>query len=253
MTNKSKKSNHSLIPGKGPLLAAAIRKKRNYGSDFKKHPWADSRVDSDQCGLEAHHIITTKNLSTPLWEKYRKAYEYDINSWENGVMFPSEPDIACQACTHVHRSHHTGGLDFTSVKAKYWEEDTPDTEVNDDVASYLRGLDYKYIKSVSSEIDPIMQNAKSKLYCKPGNKEKFSLHMHKKSENILAKLNSFLYTISTYGHDYSPASKVGCAGGQSENKSKSRNYCSHRVNKTSHGIMNHQDKKITNRDLEIGK
>lgn len=213
----------------------------------------DSRVNSDQCGLEAHHIIITKNLGTPDWIKYRKAYEYDINSWGNGVMLPSEPDIACQAFTHIHRSHHNGGLDFTSVKTKYWKEGEPETEVSDDVASYLRGLDYKYIKAVFSNIDSIKQNAKSKLYCKKGNKEKFSLHMHQKSKHILAKVNSFLYTISTYGHDYSPSSKVGCGGGESENKSKSRSYCEHSIKQTCHDIMNHQDSKIEKRTLKVGK
>ncbi len=252
-SNSSTVNSHNLIEGSGAKLAAQIRTKNNYGPNFKKHPWADSRVDSDQCGLEAHHIITTKNLNTRNWKKYRRAYEYDINSWENGVMFPSEPDVACQACTHVHRSHHSGGLDFTKVQSKYWKKDSPEKEINDNVASYLRGLDYKYIKSVFSDIDSIKQNAVSKVYCKPGNKEKFSLHMNQKSKDILAKLNSFLYTISTFGHDYSPASKVGCAGGKSENKSKNRSYCEHRINKTSHGIFNHADNEIKNRTLKVGE
>ncbi|CAH1588556.1 AHH domain-containing protein [Vibrio owensii] len=253
MTKMRKKPNHSLINGSGAKLAAQIRKNNGYGSDFKEHPWADSRVESEQCGLEAHHIITTKNLDTPQWKKYREAYEYDINSWENGVMFPSEPDIACQASTHVHRSNHNGGIDFTSVKTKFWKGKDPSVEVKDDVATYLRGLDYKYIKAVYSDIDSIKQNAKSKVYCKPGNKEKFTLHMNQKSKAILAKLNSFLYTISTYGHDYSPVSKVGCAGGDSENKSKNRGYCEHRMKNTSHGILNHQDHEIKQRTLKVGK
>ncbi|PMG51887.1 hypothetical protein BCU89_21920 [Vibrio splendidus] len=38
-----------------------------------------------------------------------------------------------------------------------------------------------------------------------------------------------------------------------DNKSKSRSYCDHRINKTCHGIMNHQDNKIEKRTLKVGK
>ncbi|MFS1463642.1 AHH domain-containing protein [Vibrio lentus] len=91
MAKNSTVKTHSLVKGSGPSLAKAIKSK-HYKSGFDEHLWADGRLKADdgQFGLQAHHVITTKNLETPDWKKYRDAYEYNINTWKNGECSPLE-------------------------------------------------------------------------------------------------------------------------------------------------------------------
>ncbi|EGQ7920010.1 AHH domain-containing protein [Vibrio parahaemolyticus] len=268
MAKNSTVKTHSLVKGSGPALAKAIKSK-HYKSGFNEHLWADGRLKGDdgQFGLQAHHIITTKNLDTPDWKKYREAYEYDINTWKNGVMFPSKTDIACQVNTHVHKSGHGGGLDFKTEQEQFWETSSdpesgeltsiPVTKVPDPVASKLRLDDIKYIKSVNRDIKGVKESARRGYYCKSGNKRHFQSDLDDVSEDILVCLDSFLYTISTFGHDYSPASDIGCAGESNiESKSKSRSACPSRSSKLpeeKHNIKNVKGKTMKPRKLEVGK
>ncbi len=250
---------HKLIKGSGSVLAQAIKNK-HYPRGWESHPWADERVlVNGQKGLEAHHIITTFNLKGKNWVKYRKAYEYDINTWENGIMLPSSTDIACQVKTHVHRSHHQGGLDFIELKDAYWEKDTvedgselynPSSEVpQDDIDKIKSGGYLTYIKGIDKKLALIVKRAEKNYYCKPGNKALFSKHMNAQSKVVLKLLDSFLFTISTFGHDYSPVSKVGCANDSVESKSKNRDFC--RCDRN-HSLKNNGSL-MKYRRLEVGK
>ncbi|MDN3628476.1 MULTISPECIES: AHH domain-containing protein [Vibrio] len=268
MAKNSTVKTHSLVKGSGPALAKAIKSK-HYKSGFDEHLWADGRLKADdgQFGLQAHHIITTKNLDTPDWKKYREAYEYNINTWKNGVMFPSKTDIACQVNTHVHKSGHGGGLDFKTEQEQFWETSSdlesgevtsiPVTKVPDPVVTKLRLEDIKYIKSVNRDIKGVKENAQRNYYCKTGNARHFQSDLDGVSEDILVCLDSFLYTISTFGHDYSPVSNIGCGGGNNiESKKKSRNACPSRVSKVQqekHNIKNVKGMIMESRKLEVGK
>ena len=223
----------TLIKGNGAHLALEIMNK-NYQKGFGFHPWADSNIkmrektnpNFSQYGLQAHHIITIRNLNSDDWKDYITAYEYNINSWENGVMLPSNVMIACQAYTHVHRSNHSNGIDITE--------------------------NVDYIKSVGKTIDPVKQRANKLYYCKPSRKDKFTVHLNLKSKTILEKMNDFKLTISIHGNDYSNKSMKGCSNGSIESTKKGNADCRCRLNNKSHGLLNKNMKKIMPRKLEVG-
>lgn len=239
-----------IIEAKGTMLASNIAKK-NYQESLSNHPWYDRNIANTAGGLEAHHIITNKNLNTPNWRKWREAYDYDINEYQNGVMFPSNPQIACQVETQVHRSHHSRGLMYSDeLKRNYIDKKKPIPD-RECVKLYKDGM--KYIKGVNEEIDDVFKRAKSKFYCKKGNSDKFTLHLRAKSVTILENIASFKWTISRYGKDYHSSSKIGCAGGTVESAEKSRKPCPHRINKNVHKYKNGHNKIMKSRTLEVGK
>ncbi len=262
--NASTVSSHILIKGSGQKLADAIKSK-NYIGGWSTHPWADGRTSTKgQMGLQAHHIITTKNLNTKEWKKFREAYEYDINTFNNGVMLPSRTDVACQVYTQVHKSGHSGGLDFNSIKSDYWAESSQSSEkvepvkqVPDHEAKILSLAEMKYLKSVNKDTNNIKVQASRGYYCKAGNAKKFQDDMDDVSTDILVCIDSFLYTISSFGQDYSKVSNIGCAGDNNvESIGKSRSPCPCRnaaSQQEKHNIKNGLGVVMKPRKLEVGK
>ncbi|HAS6296391.1 TPA: AHH domain-containing protein [Vibrio vulnificus] len=248
-----KTSKHTLIHGNGSKLAKAIAKNR-WSGDLKKHPWYDARHNTEKGGLQAHHIVTTESLDGRLWKLWREAYEYDINRANNGVMLPSSTIIACQVETHVHRSNHNRGLDYDSVLDKYWRGKAKPEEIPDEECEKLYSEFRTYLKGVNKQISEIKKRAEKKYYCKKSNKEEFTEDLDDAAEDIVDKLNGFHWTLSRFGKDYAPSSKIGCGGGHSESEKKSREACPHRLNITGtrHTIRNKLGKIMEPRKLEVG-
>lgn len=248
----SKISEHKLIIGSGSKLAKAIAKNK-WSSDLKNHPWYDSKYDTEKGGLQAHHIITTDSLDGRLWKLWRAAYEYDINRAKNGVMLPSSTRIACQVETHVHRSNHNRGLDYEAVVSKYWGGSSPQP-IPDDECDELYSQELTYLKGVKKQISQIKTKAEKKYYCKTTHKSKFTTHLDLAASNIINKLNDFYWTISRYGKDYAPGSKIGCGGGNIESDKKSRECCPHRLNipNYQHIIRNKKGKIMKPINLKAG-
>ncbi|WP_299022740.1 AHH domain-containing protein [uncultured Photobacterium sp.] len=257
-TKKKEIKERKLIEAKGTVLASNIASESHRGS-LSNHPWYDRDVAGTAGGLEAHHIITNKNLNSPNWRGWRKAYDYDINEHQNGVMFPSNPQIACQVETQVHRSNHNRGLIYTSLKEKYIDkgEPIPDSECE---KIYKNGL--RYLKGVDDEIQEVFDNAKIKYYCKAGKKDEFTEDLRGAAEDILDCLADFTWTISRYGKDYKRGILIGCSNGLDESKNKKRTPCSHRTKEidtnTNQRVLIHEYKNgngiiMKPRKLEVGK
>ncbi|MGR5286335.1 AHH domain-containing protein [Vibrio maritimus] len=244
---------HQLIKGDGSKLANNIAKKSWSGS-LTNHDWYDGKFLTEKGGLQAHHLIPTNILSGRLWEMWRKAYEYDINRATNGLMLPSNTEIACQVETHVHKSNHNRGLDYDSIVSKYWSEGSIE-EIPDSECEKLYSEELTYIKGVKVLLRDIKVRASKKHYCKPSNKEDFTDDLDDVSDDILDKLNSFNWTISRYGKDYSPYSRIGCAGGAVESDKKSREPCPHRLASTGlkHQNKNKKGKIMKPRKLKVGR
>ncbi|WP_261886074.1 AHH domain-containing protein [Vibrio pomeroyi] len=249
----SKISEHKLIIGSGSKLAKAIAKNK-WSSDLKNHPWYDSKYNTEKGGLQAHHIVTTESLDGHLWKLWREAYEYDINRANNGVILPSSTIIACQVETHVHRSNHNRGLDYDTVLDKYWGGKAKPEEIPDEECEKLYSELRTYLKGVNKQISEIKKRAEKKYYCKSSKKKEFTEDLDDAAEDIVDKLNSFHWTLSRFGKDYAPSSKIGCGGGHIESEKKSREECPHRLNitGTGHAIRNKLGKVMEPRKLEAG-
>lgn len=163
------------IKGNSSKLASRTAN-NSYGGDFKKHPWYDGSKNTPQGGLHAHHLITTKSLNGLSWEKWRGAYEYDINNDKNGIMLPSCVKIACQVKTHVHLSHHSRGLNYDDITHRYLNNSQP-SPIPDDISESLYEQDITYLEGVKILTRAIQKRAKNKFYCQKGNKKYFTMHL----------------------------------------------------------------------------
>ncbi len=253
MSKKSQKNNvktHQLISGDGSKLARKIAKKTWSGS-LKNHPWYDGKYNTEKGGLQAHHIITTDSVSGRFWEAWRKAYEYDINRANNGIMLPSSTKIACQVETHVHRSNHERGLDYLTVVSKYWGGNEPE-EIPDEECEKLYKEELTYLKGVEKMLGVIYRDAQDRFYCESNNNNLFTKDMDNVSRDILSMLDKFYWTISRYGKDYAPGNLIGCACGNIESDKKKRKQCLHRLERKKHVIENKKGIIMKPRKLRVG-
>ena len=99
-------------------------------------------------------------------------------------------------------------------------------------------------------ISEIKKRVEKKYYCK----KEFTEDLDDAAEDIVDKLNSFHWTLSRFGKDYAPGSKIGCGGGNIESDKKSREACPHRLNVTGtrHTIRNKLGKIMEPRKLKAG-
>ena len=65
-------------------------------------------------------------------------------------------------------------------------------------------------------ISEIKKRVEKKYYCK----KEFTEDLDDAAEDIVDKLNSFHWTLSRFGKDYDPGSKIGCGGGNVESDKK---------------------------------
>jgi hypothetical protein len=156
--------------------------------------------------------------------------------------------------THVHRSNHNRGLDYDSVLDKYWVGNTTPQEIPDAECDKLYSEERTYLKGVIKQISQIKKRAENKYYCKKSNKEQFTEDLDDAADDIVDKLNGFYWTMSRFGKDYAPSSKIGCGGGNIESDKKRREPCPHRLKIAGarHSVRNKLGKTMVPRKLKVG-
>ncbi|NRB42421.1 MAG: DUF4150 domain-containing protein [Pseudomonadales bacterium] len=209
-TFSSKKGTNN---GSGTLLANSIFK----GSKKQDHPWY-----SGGWSLEAHHIICSESMDSDDWYEFSRNFGYSINHENNGVMLPGQMDLACQLHVPVHRGNHSKG----------WADD----------------VHLPYPKAVKKKLRDIRAAAEQGEYC--SDPEAMAEELDDISEDILLKISSFTWTISTDGKDYMQGGQ-GCADVKSISDKPQAN-CKHQ---RQHQLTQKKTKKVIpvhSGNLELG-
>ncbi|MCP3165756.1 PAAR-like domain-containing protein [Myxococcus qinghaiensis] len=148
--------------------------------------------------LAAHHLICLEALDKEDWALYCARFGYHPDRKQNGVFLPMKLALACQLFVPVHRGNHADGL---AIEVRL---------------SYPRAV-MKQLKAVEAAL---MRGA----FCsKP---EALLDELDRISEEILAKVACFRWTLTRDGLDYAPGG-VGCAGLKSIRQKPGQGLCPH--------------------------
>ncbi len=174
--------------GSSMMLANKIFKDR----DKESHPW-----HSGSYSLQAHHVICSEAVDSDDWAEFCQQFGYNINHKNNGVMLPHSMALACQLHAPLHRGGH----------AKGWADE----------------LNLSYPDAVKKKIDAIADGIERGEFC--NDPSAVVEELDGVSEEILAQINRFSWTISADGKDYQSGGN-GCAGVDSIT-SKPKKACPH--------------------------
>jgi hypothetical protein len=163
-------------PGNNVGSSAILERRIFKGKEKNAHPWF-----AGPFSLQAHHLICSEAVDGSKWATICQAFGYDVNHRNNGVMLPSDMQLACQTFAPLHRGPHTAG--------------TAD------------GLPYpKRIGELASEFK---KKAARGAYC--ANPGQLLAELDALSAKILARVDRFDYTLTADGADYNESGS-GCSG-----------------------------------------
>ncbi|NMO19174.1 AHH domain-containing protein [Pyxidicoccus fallax] len=187
------------------------------GQEPEKHDWYTGRWS-----IAAHHLICSEAMEDDEdWAKYCREFGYDINRRENGVMLPSRMDVACELHVPVHRGNHAAG----------WAHD----------------VQLAYPKAVMARTDDIKTHVVRGAFC--SDPSALTLELDALSEEILAKVARFRWTLSSDGLDYQEGG-IGCAGTANIPEKPTRACPRRRTHALKHGATG---KQLVRRALQVGK
>jgi len=170
--------------GSGQTLREAIT------PNIEDHPWYTVAN-----ALQAHHIICSEAMDDDDWSTWCRAFGYEINHQNNGVMLPYFMDLACQLHVAVHRGNHDKGM--------------------------AEGVSYP--EQIEMDLGEIAKAIKAGKYC--DNPRALIDRLNSYSETVLKQIDKFRWTITADGRDYK-AGNNGCAGVTSITNKPNR-ACSH--------------------------
>ncbi|QQR41850.1 AHH domain-containing protein [Myxococcus xanthus] len=152
------------------------------GRESSEHPWYTGRWS-----IAAHHLICSEAMADDEnWARFCREFGYDINRRENGVMLPMVLAVACELHVPVHIGPHSGGWAFD--------------------------MDMAYPDAVKGALEAVADAVERGDYCqKPA---ALTQSLDRISRQILTKLASGKWTLTTDGLDYLPGGR-GCAGATS--------------------------------------
>lgn len=150
-------------------------------------------IDAERIPPEGHHLITIEAVEDTDWEKIFKAFGYDINCAQNGVMLPGDMWVACHFGVPRHKGSH---------KATFGDKIIIDDETY---------INMTYVESITDILEKERPTIESK--CKTNDIKGFHDLMLEHSQNIFNKIMNFTWTISSDGYDYPKAGIVSAALG----------------------------------------
>lgn len=180
------------------------------------HDWYTGRWS-----IAAHHLICSEAMADDEdWARYCRDFGYDINRRENGVMLPSRMDVACELHVPVHRGHHAAG----------WAHD----------------VHMAYPKAVTAKLKEVADVVESGAFC--SDPSALTRELDDLSEEILAKVSRFRWTLTRDGLDYQDRGP-GCAGA-SNIPDKPRRAC---PRERRHGVRHASGRPLERRQLAVGR
>jgi hypothetical protein len=209
---------HPFAPRWGSHVGSSgwLRESILAGQEPEAHPWYTGRWS-----ISAHHLICSEAMADDEdWARYCREFGYDINRQENGVILPSRMSVACELHVPVHRGNHAEG----------WAHD----------------VNLAYPKAVMAKLDEVRSRLERGAFCsRPSGLVR---KLDKLSAEILGRVASFRWTISSDGLDYQEGGR-GCAGVTSL-QDKPRRPCPHqRQHGARHGTTGQP---LSRRPLRIG-
>ncbi|QSQ22910.1 AHH domain-containing protein [Pyxidicoccus parkwayensis] len=187
------------------------------GQEPEAHPWYTGRWS-----IAAHHLICSEAMADDEdWAKICRQYGYNINGRKNGAIFPSRMEVACELHVPVHRGNHAAG----------WAHD----------------IQMAYPKAVMARTDDIKALVIRGAFC--SDPSALTRELDALSEEILAKLASFQWTLSVDGLDYREGGN-GCAGTASISDKPTRACPRRRAHALKHGATG---KPLERRALRVGE
>ncbi|WP_164015792.1 PAAR-like domain-containing protein [Pyxidicoccus trucidator] len=163
------------------------------GRELATHPWY-----AGPFSLAAHHLICLEALDTPRWAEFCPRFGYHPDRKPNGVFLPMKLALACQLFVAVHRGHHAEGFAFD--------------------------LHLAYPDAVMSKLRTVAKKLEGGEYC--SNPETLLEELDDLSAEILAKVDSGLWTLTRDGEDYALGGR-GCAGLTSIREKPTHATCPH--------------------------
>ena len=210
------KDKHDFAKKWGTNAGVSQTLRKNIIPKIEDHGWY-----TGSGSLEAHHLICSEAMDDDKWSDYCTKFGYDINHKNNGVMLPNLMALACQLHVALHRSNHANG----------------------------KAEGESYPKRIMKDLEKIAQKIKAGKYC--DNPNELIEKLDRYSRYVLAKIDTFQWTITADGQDYKPGN-CGCAGCTSITN-KPNQACPHNRN---HGLTKKGQAAAISRKtqpLEIGK
>ncbi|WP_171410415.1 MULTISPECIES: AHH domain-containing protein [Myxococcus] len=209
---------HEFAAQWGSHLGNSLELRENIlaGREASEHPWY-----TGGWSIAAHHLICSEAMADDeAWARICRDFGYDINRRENGVMLPMVMAVACELYVPVHKGPHSGGWAFD--------------------------MDLAYPEAVKRQLRRVAEAVESGSCC--AQQEALTRKLDRISQQILGKLMSGQWTLTTDGLDYLPEGR-GCAGVASI-QDKPRRAC---PRKRQHGHRHAETgKPLQRRELQVG-
>ncbi|NMO16824.1 AHH domain-containing protein [Pyxidicoccus fallax] len=178
------KPGHPFAPSWGSSIGSSgiLRDNILGGAEADAHPWYTGRWS-----IAAHHLICSEAMADDeVWDGYCREFGYDINRAQNGVILPMVLAVACELHVPVHVGPHAGGWAFD--------------------------MDLAYPDAVKRKLQRVAESVEAGRFC--ARPESLTEKLDSLSQDILAKVSSGRWTLTTDGLDYLPGGQ-GCAGASS--------------------------------------
>jgi len=192
--------------------SAALGRNMLEGRALSSHPWYVGLFS-----VAAHHLICLEALEGAVWAQLCVHFGYHPDRKQNGVFLPMKMALACELHVAVHRGNHAEGYAFD--------------------------IHLPYPRAVMRQLKKIEDLAASGAFCAAP--DDFVEMLDAVSASVLAKVASFIWTLTRDGLDYAPGGK-GCSGLASIRQKPSPAACP-RERRHSHG------RPMMRRPLHIGE